>query len=263
MSTNHLLCKIISNQKISRSTYLMAIEAPPIASKCAPGQFVLLRGLIEGWPYLRRPFSIYSSDGDSAIEIIYRVVGRATHLMSKMGRGKVFNIIGPLGKCFSNPGEESVLVGVAGGIGFPPIAYACDYFVGVCSKVTLVVGAKTSVELLYPTNLIAKGIDIVALTEDGSKGMMGTAIDGLRQVIKNDSGSIRVIACGPREMLSAISSFCAEEKIGCEVSVEQVMGCGIGACLGCAVPSIDGGYFRACKEGAVIDSRQIDWKRWK
>ncbi len=263
MSPKHFFCRIISNQKIAHSTYLMAIEAPPVASSSAPGQFVLLRGLVDGWPYLRRAFSIYSSDGDSTVEIIYRVVGRATYLMSKMTKGKGLDLIGPLGRCFSRPSEQSVLVGLAGGIGLPPIAYACGYFADVCKKVILVVGAKAKDELLYPTNLFARGIEVIALTEDGSKGMKGTVLDGLKNVIEHHPQNVEVIACGPKDMLSAVSCFCADQKIRCQVSVEQVMGCGIGVCLGCAVPSIDGGYIRVCKEGAVVDSTMIDWERWR
>lgn len=262
MNPQHLLCKLISNERISGSTYLMRIEAPSIACSCAPGQFVLLRGITEGWPYLRRAFSIYSSDGESNIEIIYRVVGRATLLMSKMRRGARLDLIGALGRCFGEPGSETTLIGVAGGIGLPPIAYACSYFARASRATVLVVGARTRDELLFPTNLIAEGIEVLALTDDGSKGIKGSALDGLKKVVESNQSKALVVACGPRQMLASIAAYCASRGINCEVSVEQVMGCGIGACRGCAVPSTDGGYLRACKEGPVFDSRQIDWKRW-
>ena len=257
--------EIASNERLRNGYYALMLNAPTIAEECIPGQFVLLRGLVDGWPYLRRPFSVYSSDSESTIEIVYKVVGRATSIMSQMKAGEKFDVIGPLGKGFT-PGEEcSHAIGVAGGIGIPPVAYYCRKYVGLYGRTTLVVGAPTQDELLIPVGLVVEGIKIATYTEDGSKGSCGTALDGLAGLIEAadfDPGSAEVVACGPREMLSEVAGLCLRRGVGCQVCVEEVMACGVGACLSCAVPARAGGYLHACKDGPVFDGGEIDWGRW-
>jgi dihydroorotate dehydrogenase electron transfer subunit len=259
-----LRSRIISSEKLRAGFYLLRLEAPEIARACAPGQFILLRGLGPEWPYLRRPFSIYRSDQDATIEILYKVVGRATAVMSSMTQGE-YEVLGPLGKGFAlRPGYNRT-VALAGGAGLPPVACYCERYAGVLNGVTLVVGAKTAQELLVPVGMMAQGIDVRCYTEDGSKGARGTVVDGLVTLLGELAGPSRaaqVIACGPREMLSGVDRVCRDSGVPCDVSVEEMMACGLGACLGCAVPRKGGGYLHACQDGPVLDAAMVDWERW-
>jgi dihydroorotate dehydrogenase electron transfer subunit len=256
---------IVGNERLLNGYYTLKLDAPKIAEECIPGQFVLLRGLVAGWPYLRRPFSVYSSDSESTIEIVYRVVGRATSIMAHMDVGGKFDVIGPLGRGFTPRDECLHGIAVAGGIGLPPVAYYCQKYVGFHERITLVVGASTRDELLVPVGLVVQGVEMVTYTEDGSKGSHGTALDGLAGLVEApafDPASTQVVACGPREMLSEVARLCRGRDVECQVCVEEVMACGVGACLACAVPSRAGGYVHACKDGPVFDGGDIDWDRW-
>jgi dihydroorotate dehydrogenase electron transfer subunit len=273
--THALSSRIISNEPLRADFYMLRLEAPEAAQHCQPGQFVMLGSTSPGWPYLKRAFSIYSSDGDSEIEIVYKVVGRATGVMARVCEGDSLDVIGPLGTGFSVKDGVSRVIAVAGGIGLPPVAYYCRKYVSVFDRTTLIVGAATKAELLIPVGLTVEGVEVIPCTEDGSKGLAGTACDGLDKVLEGvapgspdaaDPGEvsreIQVVACGPNQMLAEVSRICAARGITCEVSVEEVMACGVGACLACAVPASGGGYLHACKDGPVLDGSEIDWERW-
>jgi dihydroorotate dehydrogenase electron transfer subunit len=256
---------VMGNEQIGTGCYTLRLEAPAIASECVPGQFLMLRGLVGGWPYLKRPFSVYSTDGESTVEVVYKVVGRATSVMSGMAAGDEFEVIGPLGKGFTPDEARAHAVAVAGGIGIPPIAFYCQKYVDLHEEMTLVVGAATREDLLVPVGLVVQGVKVVSYTEDGSKGVRGTALDGLARVLgpkADQPDSVQIIACGPREMLAEVARYCRERGVACQVSVEEIMACGVGACLSCAVPAADGGYLHACKDGPVFESADIDWERW-
>jgi len=268
--------RIVANEGLRDGFHLLRLEAPEIAQGCGPGQFVLLKGLGADWPYLRRPFSIYSSDGETEIEIVYKVVGRATSVMSKTMDGE-YGIMGPLGNGFALGDSSARTVALAGGAGVPPLVFYCRTYAGVLERLTLIVGARTAQELLVPVGLAAEGVEIRPYTEDGSKGTRGTVIDGLVKWLGENGGdwpevagsgagsprrTLQAVACGPRQMLAEAATMCGEAEIPCQVSVEEMMACGLGACLTCAVPRVGGGYRHVCKDGPVFDSRVIDWKRW-
>jgi dihydroorotate dehydrogenase electron transfer subunit len=287
----------MGNESLRGGFWLLRLEAPHVACDCIPGQFIMLRGLGADWPYLRRPFSIYSSDGESTVEIVYKVVGRATSIMARTNGGE-YEILGPLGKGFALPAHKYTLA-LAGGAGLPPVAYYCQKYVGLLDKVVLVIGGRTKTELLIPVGLVAQGVEIRPYTDDGSKGARGTVVCGLVKALGEASGGagsgtreassdgsgcdgrgagrtdgepgepthtqrdgLHVVACGPKQMLARVASVCDGAGVPCEASVEEVMACGVGACLACAVPRKGGGYLHACSEGPVFEAGTIDWERW-
>ncbi len=273
--TTALSSKVISNERLRGDFHMLRLFAPAVASACLPGQFVMLSAARPDWPYLKRPFSIYSTDGDSEIEIIYKVVGRATGIMPGIQEGETFDLIGPLGSGFALKEGATSVIAVAGGIGFPPVGFFCRKYVGIFDRTTLIVGAASKDELLIPVGLAVEGVEVIACTEDGSKGLCGTACDGLLKALEDRtpgdrpvegrdgvSKEVQVVACGPNEMLYEVHRICQARGITCEVSVEEIMACGVGACLACAVPRAGGGYLHACKDGPVLDSSSVDWKRW-
>jgi dihydroorotate dehydrogenase electron transfer subunit len=257
--------RVIDNERLAEGLYLLRLESVSVAPECHPGQFVMLRSEVPGWPYLKRPFSVYNSDGEAAIELVYKVVGRATAVMASLGEGDQLEVTGPLGRGFNVSAEVSQGIAVAGGIGMPPLGFYCHRYVGVLEKLTLVVGAQTRAELLLPVGLTVQGVEILAYTEDGSKGTRGTACDGLRRILDHlspASDSVQVVSCGPKEMLYQVHRICTDIGIACQISVETIMACGVGACRSCAIPASGGGYLHACQDGPVLESRLLDWERW-
>ena len=167
-------------------------------------------------------------------------------------------MLGPLGNGFAVPGREKKPILLAGGIGLGPILYLASCLEELSIPFLLVAGARTSGDL--PSIPAAAATEIVYTTDDGSAGVQGTVIDAL-QAIPNRGQGVRVIyACGPRGMLKAAHEYATQNSLECYVSVEQVMGCGVGACMGCAVKTAgEDRYARACTEGPVFDSRMLAW----
>jgi dihydroorotate dehydrogenase electron transfer subunit len=253
---------MLRNEPLRGGFHLVELESPAIARASNPGQFVLLKRSGADWPYLRRPFSIYSSDGDSSIEIVYKVIGRATAVMADARDGE-YDVLGPLGNGFVLRAGRTAVVAVAGGAGLPPIAFYCQKYVGALERVTLIIGAATTAELLLPMGLVAQGVDMRPYTEDGSKGTKGTALDGLAKALRAPLGRTQVIACGPRQMLSGVAGLSSGAGVPCDVSVEEIIACGVGACLSCAVPRAGGGYLHVCSDGPVLDGSLVAWDKWK
>lgn len=254
---------IVTNERVADSFYLMNLEVGRMAADCNPGEFIHLRALTAEWPFLRRPFSIYSTDGEDRIEIVYKVVGKATSIMAETIPGDILDVMGPLGTSFTlRPGITRV-VAVGGGVGIPPLVFYCRRYAGATDGIELLVGAKTAAGIMVPVSLLVEGVRVTYYTEDGSRGEEGLVTDGMGPALKGlDSGSAAVIACGPRGMLAEVARLAGKRGLACQVSVEEIMACGVGACLSCAVPRAGGGYFHACKDGPVFDSADIDWERW-
>ena len=221
--------------------FVIAMEAPEIAMSARAGQFVNL-----GWspgPLLRRPFSIYRTDGDR-IEIVLKTVGTGTAQLLAMEPGDRVSCLGPLGHGFELPATAREVVLISGGLGVAPMPLAARQAAALGMTVTWVHGARSADELCTE----AEGDRIVWATDDGSRGFAGTAVAAA-------PNADVVLACGPNRMLAGV----AERWPEAQVSIETYMGCGTGVCLGCAVPLKRGGYDRACKEGPVYRAADIEW----
>ncbi len=234
--------RIVSQRKVARDMFVIAIDAPEIAASVRAGQFVNL-----GWspgPLLRRPFSVYRTDGDH-IEIVLKAVGEGTSQLLAMSAGDRLSCLGPLGHGFdlAAAGPKSIVL-ISGGLGVAPMPLAAKEATSLGMRVTWVHGARTSEELCSESD----GHEFIWATDDGSKGVAGNAVAAA------PDGDL-VLACGPNRMLAAV----ADRWSGALVAVETYMGCGTGVCLGCAVPLTRGGYDRACKEGPVYRAADIDW----
>jgi dihydroorotate dehydrogenase electron transfer subunit len=221
--------------------FVLTIDAAPIAQTVRAGQFVNL-----GWspgPLLRRPFSVYTTEGDH-IEVILKAVGIGTAQVLAMAHGDTISCLGPLGHGFDlTPGPRTVAL-VSGGLGVAPMPLAAREARAAGMQVTWVHGARTADELCTE----ADGDQVIWATDDGSRGFAGTAVAAVPD-------ADLVLACGPNRMLAAVASRWPEAQ----AAVETYMGCGTGVCLGCAVPLERGGYDRACKEGPVYRAADIEW----
>ncbi len=255
--------EILSNKAVGRGYRRMKLKAEGIGKTAAPGQFVMLRVTRNLDPLLARPFGIFSTVSGNIIEIVYRIVGRGTILLSDAGPGDELFMLGPLGNGFPAVRKNAVPILVSGGSGFPPLYFLASK---TRKRAVVLLGAKSE-DCLPPKDVIGGfkklSSQVRIATEDGSAGETGLITDLLADVLERRSmkGEPVVYACGPNAMLCAVSMIAQKAGIECYVSMEERMACGVGACMGCSIHMNMGGYSRACKEGPVFDSREIRWKQ--
>ncbi len=256
--------EILWNREIAPGRYRLGLEAPAIAAGANPGCFVMVRASGTGAPLLRRPFSVYGlieeRSGAIGIEILYRVVGPGTARMAACAGGDRLDVVGPLGRGFrlAEPSERVVIAG--GGIGVAPLVFLARRLVrkrGGAEGVVAVVGAGCENEVLGVDEFRALGIEPVVTTDDGSCGLQCRVTDPLGGYIERQCPDM-VYACGPTAMLRCVAQLASKHRIACQVSVETMMACGMGACLGCAVESTEPGvYLHACTDGPVFDAGRL------
>ena len=213
-----------------------------------PGQFVNIE--LEGL-YLRRPISINDWD-EQSITIIYKVVGRGTEQMSRMAEGETLDVLTGLGNGFDADVECQCPLLVGGGVGFPPLYRLAKELIARGRKVSVVLGFNTAAEVFYAEEFRALGVDVYLSTADGSVGTKGFVTDAIRE---NAIDFDYFYSCGPLPMLKALCD-CTDVKG--ELSFEERMGCGFGACMGCSCKTLTGNK-RICKEGPVMKREEIIW----
>ena len=241
--------KVVANTPLTREVYRMILEGDTQWIK-RPGQFVNIE--LEGL-YLRRPISICDWD-DKTITIIYKVVGKGTEQMSQMQPGVELDVLTGLGNGF-NPepavdNAKSLLVG--GGVGVPPLYHLAKVLLAAGRKVSVVLGFNTAAEVFYAEEFRALGADVYVSTADGSMGVKGFVTDAIREAAIDFD---YFYSCGPLPMLKALCG--CTDKPG-ELSFEERMGCGFGACMGCSCKTLTGNK-RICKEGPVMRREEIIW----
>lgn len=245
-------CEIITSQQISDTSYAIAIDAGKMALYARPGQFLhILCG--EG-NLLRRPISICDVE-DSYIKIVFDVVGKGTRWLSQKKSG-FLDIIGPLGNGYDIEDKNILLVG--GGIGAPPLLYAARESLGIT---TAVIGFKTEKQVILERQFKALCKKVFVTTDDGSYGEEGFVTAPLERLLDGSSYD-SILACGPRPMLRSVAKLCKEYEVRCQVSLEERMGCGVGACLVCACKvdtEMGETYAHVCKDGPVFDSSEVVW----
>jgi len=266
--------KILKQKKIADHYFRLMINAPVIAELAIPGQFVNILVNDANEPLLRRPLSIHRVVGGPAIEIIYEVKGKATQILSQKKAGDFLDIIGPLGNGFDfNP--QAILV--AGGMGVAPLFFLAERLVHgprltAHRKPIVLIGAKTKNQILCEKEFKKLGCDVKIATDNGSRGFKGRVTDLLKEVFVSRLTShvsclmsrtcnvqrVTLYACGPKPMLKEIAIISRRYKIPAQVSLEEHIACGIGACLGCVV-NTGQGYRRVCKDGPVFNAKEIIW----
>jgi dihydroorotate dehydrogenase electron transfer subunit len=254
-------------EEVMPGVWLLRLHSPRIARAGLPGQFVHIQCAEASDPLLRRPFSFCDIDATAGTyDILFNVVGRGTAILAAAEAGQMFEALGPLGRPFSFP-EKGTVMAIAGGLGVAPFPLVARAAVERGLQFHWVNGAYSAHQLLPLDRLLAASQSWVA-TDDGSAGHRGFVTDLLKREAREWIDQVTVIhACGPTPMLMALARLLTEldnrsaEVPRCEVSLEAPMGCALGTCLGCVVPSSDGGFARVCVEGAVMDWRAVDWQR--
>ena len=237
--------EIVENVCLVPGVFRMRLKGDTTAIT-APGQFVniQLQGL-----FLRRPISVCDVEGD-ILTIIYKVVGKGTEAMSKMESGPL-DILTGLGNGYDLEvsGEHPVLLG--GGVGVPPMYLLCKKLLAQGKKPTVILGFNKKEEVFYEAEFRALGCDVLVTTVDGSYGIKGFVTDALK-----DLEYTYFYTCGPEPMLKAV--YKASVTSG-QMSFEERMGCGFGACMGCSCKTLTG-YKRICKDGPVMRKEEIAWE---
>jgi len=248
-------------EQLSADNVRLTLKAPDIAGCCKPGQFVMIRASVGKDPLLRRPFSIHQADASGHIQIYFKVVGRGTEMLGHVRVGEELSVFGPLGRGFAISETAPVCI-IGGGLGIAPLLFLAKE-VSRRKKTSsggdvILLGGRTKGEVEpVMADFRQIGIRTIAATDDGSYGEKGLVTDILK-TIELPSDTL-VYACGPEPMMAAVSDFCLQRELECQVSVETVMACGMGACLGCNRPVGDGRYVHVCMDGPVFDAKELKW----
>lgn len=259
--------QILAHREVAKDIFFLELLAPEIAGSAVPGQFIHVRCKNLYDPLLRRPFSLSLIDrAAGTVSIVYEVRGKGTLLLTAYSEGQFLDILGPLGKGFeiSTLGPENRAVLLGGGVGAAPMAALAQALANSrLRNISVLLGA-ASKEKLFPGNLFTgSGAEIFLATDDGSQGHQGMVTQLLPQFVSGEAEGCVVFACGPRGMLKAVAEYCLSKNIPCQLSMEAVMACGVGACQGCAC-RVRGEYgndfARVCKEGPVFHARDVVWE---
>ena len=251
---------IQSALEVMPETYLVWLDAPHIAAAAVPGQFVMMR--CGGDTVVPRPLSVHRVDGDS-LALLFSVVGRGTRWLSQREKGDSLDIFGPLGNGFSvNPDSKNLLL-VAGGMGIAPLVFLANVAGGEGKKVTFITGARSadcllpisSPQGLFNSGMLPASINVVNATDDGSEGFKGPATDLIPAYLE---GVDQIFACGPVEMYKTMAQMLELKGTPVQLSLEIMMGCGMGVCYGCTIKTKKG-LKQVCKDGPVFDMGEIVW----
>ncbi len=260
--------RVIHNTRLSPDYNVIALEAPEIAVVTAPGQFVMVKPGRGHDPLLRRPFSVFeilrTGDRVEGLTLLSKRIGVTTSMLFDAVAGDVVSCLGPLGRPFQLVDPPANAWMVAGGVGLAPFATLAEALLDRGTDTTLFYGARTGGELFYLDWFASKGVRVVLATEDGSAGERGRVTVPLERALRGAAGSeVTVYACGPEPMLEAVSHLAEKHGRPSQVSVERVMGCGMGGCYSCVIPVRDTGgghhYVRSCLSGPVFAGSSLVW----
>jgi len=248
--------RVLHQEEIAEGIFDMTVDFPKGAGDALPGQFAAIY-CKAGQRLLPRPISICGIDREAGtIRIVYRIAGAGTKEISTWKEGDSFEILGPLGNGYTIREGRALIVG--GGIGIPPMLELTKQIKG---DKTVVLGYRTGADTFLKEEFEAIA-DVKIATDDGSAGVHGTVVDAIREYgITGDT----IYACGPMPMLKALAEYAAEHGMEAQISLEERMACGIGACLGCIVKTKDRDHHtnvhnrRICKDGPVFDAREVNF----
>jgi dihydroorotate dehydrogenase electron transfer subunit len=277
--------ELVDSREILPGQWLQSFHAPALASGTRAGQFIHVRAGDWSGLVLRRPFSFNTVDlGTGIITIHFRTVGRGTEWFTRLRAGDTLDMLGPLGRPFEVDPRSRHLLLVAGGLGIAGVRMLADEAIRDGRRVVLLFGAASARDV-YPSSLLPDEVEYVVATDDGSLGHHGYVTD---LVPAYEAWADQAFACGPAPMLRALARLStgrrerlgvaklgrkkgggkvvpvgspqARRKAFLQVSMEQNMGCAVGACLGCVVMSVTGTPQRVCREGPVFASEEIAWE---
>ncbi len=248
------LYEIIKKKETTGDMYDLTVSCGDMSGMAKAGQFVHIS--VPGF-FLRRPISICDFNKEKeTLRIVFRIRGKGTDALSKFEVGERLDIMGPLGNGFRLLESDKKAVIIGGGIGTPPMLSLSKYY---GETATVITGFRTKDLVILQDDFKAQGSRTILCTDDGTAGRKGFVTDALTECIKEEKPDV-IYACGPVVMLKAISEIAHENNIHCQISLEERMACGVGACLGCAVKMTRNGqefYGHVCKNGPVFNSEEV------
>jgi len=264
--------KILSKKEVVPNIYLMKLKAPEIVQEALPGQFIHIKCSVDNYPLLRRPISIHRINKEKGkIYILFQVVGDGTKLLSQRVVGDNLNIMGPIGNGFNIYPESKKIMIIGGGIGVAPLLALAEESIAQGKEVRVLIGALKKELVIGEENFRNLGAKVDVATDDGSYKYKGLVTDLLEATIIREGWlGDQIFACGPKPMLKKISEIALQANINCQVSLEERMGCGIGACLGCVCKikakeknnnqnQIKYIYKRVCVDGPIFEGSEVIW----
>jgi dihydroorotate dehydrogenase electron transfer subunit len=263
--------EVLSNTRLSEDYSVLALDAPEIAGLALPGQFVMVKPARGSDPLLRRPFSIFEILRDAGgeprgLSILNKRIGVGTGLIYEAEPGSRLACLGPLGRPFEPVEPPTHAWMVAGGVGLAPFVTLAEALVKRGTPATLFYGARRAGDLYYVDVFERMGVTTVAATEDGSRGAKGFITVPLTEALAalRPGQSVQLYVCGPTPMMRAVATIADYHGQPCDVSLEQVMGCGLGGCYSCVVLTRQVGapphFVRSCLEGPVFSAGRIVWE---
>ncbi len=252
--------KVVENRSLGGGYFVLVLTDCQSLGTARPGQFVMIRGHWERDPLLPRAFSLMSAGPDGRAEILAKTVGRATALLERTLPGASISVLGPLGTNFPEPTPEAIDLLVAGGVGLPPLYMQAAEAANrkLAHKNEIIYGGRGAADIVLRPEMTAMGVGLHVTTEDGSLGLHGRVTLALEERIAHHRGGpLRVMACGPNAMLWAVARIAKQHGIPCFISLEEQMACGIGVCLGCAIPARSRPFRYVCSNGPVFDAADV------
>lgn len=263
---------ILAHERLAEFEYEMTLAAPQIAEEAQPGQFMQILYDQTYNPFTRRPFSVYRVDkAAGTFSIVYLARGVFTQGLRNKQAGQKLSVVGPLGNWYrADPDPAAIHILVGGGVGAPPLYFLAEVLTGdpaLRNRTHVINGARSREHLVGVQEFDALDIDVRYTTDDGSFGRKGLVTDALTELLEElspSSGLPHIYTCGPTAMLRAVGDLCMSRRVSCQVSVETMMPCGLGVCMGCVVKIRDKteqgwSYLRSCYEGPVFEAEDILW----
>lgn len=247
--------KVIENKRLNKDFFIIELKGKTKIPDLKPGQFIQVR--VDGSPdtFLRRPISIHDVNyAKNTFKILIQIAGKGTETLSKAASGDTLNIIYPLGNSFSLPESNNKILLVGGGCGIAPLLFLGRYLKSNGFVPDILLGFRNKERIIEFEEYLQIG-EVFVTTEDGSMGEKGyVATHSVFSIRKYD----RIYCCGPDRMMKAIADYCKTKGIVCEVSLENLMACGIGACLCCVVDTTKGNLC-TCIDGPVFNVNDLKW----
>ncbi len=268
MNTFQTNATVVKTEQLGPQIYRLTFSAYDIAKSAKPGQFVMLKASQGLDPLLRRPFSIHQVTEQGTLQILFKAIGKGTQYLSALKVGDVIDIVGPLGNGFDiNTAGGHCLVG--GGMGIAPMLYLAKEIIKGNKPVDLkiILGAQNKDEIAQLLlNFSELGVEVIHATDDGSSGHHGFVTELMEPILTNNNEKDwNIYCCGPHPMMKQVASICDKNSWNCWVSMETMMACGIGACLGCTIQGINTiqkqsqNYMHVCKDGPIFRAADIKW----
>ena len=257
--------RVLNNTRMGQAYGRISLQCSLRYLSAKPGQFVTIHVDKGAGPLLRRPFSIHRLIPQKQdivwLEILYKIVGPGTEQMAALSLGDRVDILGPLGNGFTMGNHLKKVALAGGGIGIAPLLFLASAVRAMKdgpTECTLFIGGRSQSDLLCMDEFIDLGIDVHISTDDGSAGEEGFLTQPLEAAMIEQQVDM-IYACGPMGMLTCVAGIAEKHAVPCQISIETIMACGMGACLGCAVKDrfLDAEYLHVCLDGPVFDARRL------